>query len=88
MNAPSTPAIRTGRIRVLRVSAAFFIDMFKPGEHSAYNVVSNGIPYDTRLLNVRFAWPEQLELLIASDQFDEVKEGDVIPYLTPVISRE
>lgn len=77
------------RIRSLKISEEFFFSLFTSGFYEAgYTVLSNAIPKDAKLVNVRFGWPHEIEILIESQEFEEVGEGEIPPYLTPVIRKE
>jgi hypothetical protein len=73
------------RVKRLTISSELFCAIFSAGQHGAYTVVQNGIPDDARLINLRHAWPSAIELLLESERFDEVREGEVIPEFSPLI---
>src|SRR5262245_17709505 len=75
------------RVRIMRVSQVLFLELFKQGDHPAYRVIDNAIPDGARVVNCRFGWPECIEILIESEYFDEVPEGGVIPYISPLCER-
>lgn len=58
-------------------------ELFKEGPHPphGYNVIRDPMPADARLVNVQHAWPNSIELLLWSDSFEPVKNGDIIPHL-------
>ena len=69
----------------LVISPDLFLSWFTAGDHGfSYRVTENAIPEDAKLVNVRHAWPNAVELLIESQSYDELKEGDEIPTLAPV----
>lgn len=76
------------RFKRLIITAELFFDLFTSGVHPprTYRVDEDAIPSDARLVNVRHGWPDALEILIESQSFEEVKQGDVIPELRPVIT--
>lgn len=53
----------------------------------SYGVISDAVPKDARLVNVRHGWPNVIEILIESAEFEEVQEGSEIPALCPVLRR-
>lgn len=73
------------RVKTLLITWELFRDLFTEGDHQqGYRVINDAIPEDGRLLNVRPAWGNNaLELLIESDSFPEVKDGDTLPSLIP-----
>lgn len=83
----TTSARPAARLRILRISAELFLELFKQGTHPGYNVAINAIPDNTRIVNVRFGWPECIEMLLESEEFDPVNDGEVIPYLSPTVER-
>jgi len=75
------------RYRILRITSQLFVGLFTKGQHPAYLVTREALPDDTRIRNVRLGWPDYVELVLESEQFDEVREGEPVPNLTPVIER-
>lgn len=73
------------RVMRLAISSELFCAMFAFGHHSAYSVVDCSIPDGARIINVRHGWPNVIELLLESENFPELTEGEVIPELSPVI---
>lgn len=72
----------------LRISFELLRELFTAGAHSTgYTVEQDAIPADAQLVNVRHGWPNEVELLIASDTFPYIKAGDEVPELTPIIRR-
>ncbi len=71
----------------LRISTELFFSLFTEGPHpgNAYTVMADPIPPDARLVHVRHAWPNDLEVLISSETFPEIKHGEEIPLLAPRI---
>jgi hypothetical protein len=75
------------RYRILRITSELFVGLFTKGQHPAYLVTQEAIPDDACIRNVRLGWPDYVELVLESEEFDEVIEGQPIPVLTPVIDR-
>jgi len=75
------------RLRTLQITGELFVELFKLGSHPAYDVIENAIPDDAEVRNVRFGWPHKIEILIESAEFDEVNDGEPIPFLVPVFSK-
>jgi hypothetical protein len=75
------------RYRILRITSQLFVSLFTKGLHPGYLVTQEAIPDDTRIRNVRLGWPDYVELVLESDEFAEVREGEALPHLTPVIER-
>lgn len=73
------------RIKRLQIAPAIFFRLFSAGDHAGY-MVEQGIPTDAKLMNVRHGWPDMIELLIQSESFEEIKEGQEIPFLAPVVT--
>ena len=82
---PGTSTSR--RLKALILSWELFRDFLTAGTHPArsYEVVDEAIPARAALLNVRYAWPNCIELLLHSDDWDEVEEGAPIPYIKPIM---
>jgi hypothetical protein len=73
------------KVKSIEISAEFFFQLFNPGWHGAgYTVLKDGIPEDARLVNVHHKWPNQLEILIESESFDDVPDGHIPPTLIPL----
>jgi hypothetical protein len=75
------------RFRILRITPELFIGLFTQGLHPGYLIFREAIPDGARIRNVRLGWPDSVELVLESDEFEEVTDGDPIPLLTPVIER-
>lgn len=73
------------RVRMLRISSEMLKTLFGPGKHSVYTVVEDALPTDALLINVRYGWPYNVDLLFESPEFPEVPEGAEIPELIPTI---
>jgi hypothetical protein len=75
------------RFRLLRITSELFVGLFTKGLHPGYLVTKEPIPDDARIRNVRLGWPDYVELVLESEEFEDLKEGDPIPSMTPVIER-
>jgi len=75
------------RVKRLCISPRTFLDLFTEGFHVPYSVDENAIPPDAQIVNVRHGWPDTIEVLIRSDSFPELHEGEEIPELVPWMSR-
>jgi hypothetical protein len=78
------------KFKRLLITPERVFELFTAGIHSPSAYVIDqaaAIPSDARLVNVRHAWPSEIELLIESESFEEVKQGDVIPELNVVVTR-
>jgi hypothetical protein len=86
---PASHTTSSRRLKTLIVSWEFFRDLFIEGEHPAnsYRVLRNAIPSDAVLVNARYVWPNSLELLIHSESYPEVKEGEDYPNDPVAIAR-
>lgn len=73
------------RLRRLIVSWDLARDFIVAGQHDRRYLVIDGVPQDAALVNVRYAWPNCIELLLASASFDELKEGEEIPIINPTV---
>ena len=68
------------------LSAELFLSLLTLGRHpGGYAVVRDGMPLDAVLLDVRHAWPGKLEVLVASDSFEETPHGSAGELLSPEI---
>ena len=65
------------RLRYLPVTADFFIDLCKGGEFHV--ACQNPLPQDARIIRMGHDMFGQLELVIESQEFGDVEEGDEIP---------
>jgi hypothetical protein len=81
-----THPVSNRRLRLLRISGELFIDLFTTGKHPGYEVIDEGIPDGTKVINVRLGWPN-VELLLECEDFEPVVEGQTVPFITPVIKR-
>jgi hypothetical protein len=80
----------TMRYKRLKISPEFFLSLFTEGMHPqrAYTVIADAVPADAKLVHVRMSWPNDLEMLISSETFPEVKKGEEIPLMTPTMRSE
>lgn len=78
------------RYKRVQISAEKFLAAFAEGPHppAGYTVISDAVPADAKLINVRHAWPNLVELLLSSDTFPVLQEGEEIPLLTPTLRSE
>lgn len=73
------------RYRRLRISFEQFATILGDGPHGPYVVIKDAIPADAKFVNVQHAWPNSVEVLMESSSFSELKEGEEIPFLIPII---
>lgn len=74
------------RLRRVIVSFELVRPFLAAGAHShLYNVARDPVPEDAVLINVRSAWPNCIELLLYSETFEEVGEGELPPLLEPTV---
>ena len=72
-----------------QISPELFLALFVEGPHPAYSVIKDAMPADAKLVHVRMAWPNYLEMLISSESFPELKKGEEIPLMaSPTLKRE
>lgn len=71
------------RVRRIRFSADLVFAMLR-GDHPAFRVVADEVPADAKLVNVQHAWPNCIDVLVESETFSPVPEGEEIPFLTPM----
>ncbi|HSY92349.1 MAG TPA: hypothetical protein VK812_13310 [Candidatus Binatus sp.] len=68
------------------ISAELFLSLLTLGRHpGGYAVVSDAMPPDGVLLDVRHVWPGKLEVLVASESFEEMPRGSAAELLSPEI---
>jgi hypothetical protein len=70
------------RVRLLTIGDGFLPMVFGGGDHH-YSVVRDGLPADARVVGCRH-WDWRLELLIESESFDVVPDGQPIPAIEPI----
>ena len=74
------------RAKRFAISPELFLSLFTLGEHpGGYAVVRDPMPPDAVLLNVRHSWPNAIEVLVASDSFEETSHGSASELLSPEI---
>jgi hypothetical protein len=73
------------RVKRLMISSDLFCQLFALGPHHGYRVIEQAIPDDASIRNVRMNPPFQFEVFLESKSFGHVREGDEIPFLTPVL---
>ena len=72
------------RRRILRLDSGFLPVIFGRDIRHSYEVVSDGLPPDTKIVNARMSDDfRDLLILIESDEFSEVSDGERIPEITP-----
>jgi hypothetical protein len=76
----------------LTISFGLLREILKSGAHpGGYTVERDAVPADAQLLNVRHnvshGWPNAIEILITSETFAALAPGEVIPEITPVVTR-
>lgn len=71
------------KVKRILISPALAFNLMR-GTHPAFRVVADEVPEDAKLVNVLHSWPSTIELLIESETFPEVPDGQEIPILTPM----
>ena len=75
---------------VLYISSELLVDLFKAGPPRSYAIRSGGLPEDTRLVEVAHARymgePLTIALLLESETWPEVEDGQLPPELSPVVA--
>lgn len=51
-------------------------------QHKPLHEIVRGIPADAKLINVQHGWPNEIDILLESREFEAVDEGEPIPFLT------
>ena len=75
------------RYRILRVSAELFLSCYTEGLHKfSYRVVGDALPADAKCVNVRHAFPNEIELVIESESFPEIRRGEQLLVMVPQLS--
>jgi len=76
--------------RLLTISPELFLGLFEDGHHAGYDVIRDAIPKGAKVADVRMnhfagAGPEagSIEFLIEHELYDETREGDLLPSVTP-----
>lgn len=78
------------RAKVLVVAGEFILARMQPipGVDLGERIVQGQIPADTCILDAKWdAFNQQLQLLLASEEFPEVPNDQSVPYLNPVYQR-
>ena len=73
------------RRKAIRISDRFLADLFREGART-YRVVKDAVPADAQVVSVHFDFsmaPAMIFMLVESDSFDEVPEGQPWPILDP-----
>ena len=74
------------RRKVMNVTTSIMADLFHGGLPRTFDVISDAIPKDTKIIDVKFnGFNDVITFLLESDQFDEVPLGEKIPEITPVL---
>ena len=78
------------RRKVLRFADSLLVQLFSKGIHAPYEVIRDALPDDARIVDLRFDAFHQpghntLMLLVESEQFEEVEEGNPYPELCPMM---
>jgi len=78
------------RYKRFKISPELFFSLFTAGPHPerAYSVIADPIPADAKLVHIRNSWPNDIEILISSATFPELKKGEEIPLLMPTLRSE
>jgi hypothetical protein len=71
------------RYAKIRCSSELLISMMKEGYETHVKVIENGLPQDARF-KYAFQFDGWVYLVVESDSFDDIKEGDKIPELDAV----
>ena len=80
--------MRASKVKRLQISPELLFELFTAGPHlGGYSVVEDAVPADAKLINVRHGWPNQIELLIESEEFPEIEDGEKIPLFRPLVQR-
>lgn len=66
------------KFRKIPLSAVMLAELFMEGEHH-FNILQ-GLPADAKIMNVQISFDlKKVILLVWSDSFDEIKEGEQVP---------
>lgn len=69
----------------VRITLELLLCWFMPGAMH-YEVLEDEVPIDAKIVDVDLNRDHtEIELTITSDQFEEVKDGQVIPELKPIL---
>jgi hypothetical protein len=80
------------KYKILRISPGLIFDLLSSGSHpkESYSVTGDPVPNDAKLINAKLpvhGWPSTIELLLESSSFEDVPEGDKIPFLEPIVEK-
>lgn len=79
------------RQKFFRVDLGLFVSFFTEGNHLLPAEVAEGLPSDTKLVRADIDYVHAgfgvIRVVVESDAFDEVKEGDVIPETSIIFRR-
>lgn len=67
--------------KILRIPCELLLNMFAVGLKSMHEVIA-GVPADARIVNVHHGWPNDIDILLESEEFEAVPEGHGVPYLS------
>lgn len=74
------------RAKIYRISAQQFMDLLV--EKTTHNFfVDAGIPKDSKVISIRYTQdvPHTIDLMIESEHFDMVPEGEPLPIAPPIV---
>lgn len=76
------------KIKTLNVSFKIFQEMIEEGSTHNY-FVDCGIPKNSKIINMKMSYPETdgFEIVIESESFPEIKEGERVPYIIATFSK-
>lgn len=66
--------------KILRITGENLLNMFVAGLKPVHEVIA-GVPPDARIVNVRHGWPNEIYILLESDNFPMVAEGQELPFI-------
>ena len=75
------------RRKIMELSSTLFISLFTKGVHRGYEVILDGLPDDTIIIDVEVNHFNNTEghasvkFLVESQEFDEVEAGDRYPQI-------
>jgi hypothetical protein len=75
------------RAKLLRISTELLFDLLRGDHPKGYRIVKDELPADALLVNVRHGFPNYIEILVESESFEEMVEGQEFPFLTPVAEK-
>jgi hypothetical protein len=75
------------RLKKLLVSGELILEIFKNGKHDGYEVLSDYVPKDAKIKKIISSFKADelhvIELVIESEDFDDINENEEIPVLLP-----